>query len=88
MLSFENGRFHSTLYGKYIDHLFADNHAIQESRLPDYNLVNLILTYNFNELDVYLRLLNLLDRKYFVGYQPDYPAPGFHFMAGVKYHLE
>jgi iron complex outermembrane receptor protein len=88
LLSFKRGRFHSTLYGKYIDHLFTKNYAIQESRLPDYNLVNLILSYNFTELDIYIRLLNLLNRDYIVGTQPNYPAPGFHFMVGVRYHLE
>ena len=75
--------FRSTFYGKYVDHLYADND--QKSRVEDYNLVNLILSYSLGSWELHLRLMNLLDRKYDV--QIDYRAPRRYVLAGLDYYL-
>jgi len=82
-LNYLSGRFRSTLYGRYVDHLYAENN--EKSRLKDYTVANLILSYDINPWNLNIRLLNLFDRAYDV--QPGYPAPGFHFMAGFDYRL-
>jgi len=81
--SFITGRFRSTLYGKYIDHLYAFNNY--KTRLPDYNILNLSFSYNFTSWLLNLRLYNILDRTYYV--QPNFTAPGFYFLAGFEYNL-
>jgi outer membrane cobalamin receptor len=83
ILSFVKSGFRSTFYGKYVDHLYVDND--QKSRLEDYNLVNLILSYSLGSWEIHLRLMNLLDRKYDV--QIDYRAPRRYVLAGLDYYL-
>jgi len=82
-LNYNYGRFHSTLFGRYVDHLYAENK--EKSRLQDYAVTNLILSYDLNPWNLNIKLLNLFDRAYDV--QPDYQAPGFHFIAGFDYRL-
>jgi iron complex outermembrane receptor protein len=83
MVEFNSGKFRTSFFGKYIDHIYADNNSL--SRLQDYHVLNLVSSYNFGQWEINLRLLNLLDRHYYV--QPDYPAPGFYFLAGVGFEL-
>jgi outer membrane cobalamin receptor len=82
-LNYDYGRFHSTLFGRYVDHLYAKNN--EKSRLKDYVVTNLILSYDLNPWNLHIKLLNIFDRAYDV--QPGYPAPGFHFIAGFDYRL-
>jgi len=86
-LNYINGRFHSTLFGRYVDHLYAANN--EQFRLKDYAVTNLVLSYDLNPWNFNIKLLNLFDRKYYVQAQPgfEYPAPGFHFIAGLDYRL-
>ena len=83
-LNYFRGRFRSTLFGRYVDHLYAKNNG--NSRLKDYAVTNLILSYDLNPCDLNVKLLNLFDRSYYV--QPGYPAPGFHFIAGFDYRFK
>ena len=83
LFSYLIGRLKSTLYGKYVDQLYALNNS--NARLPDYNLLNLSFSYDFTSWLLNLRLYNLLDRTYYV--QPNYTAPGFYFLAGFEYNL-
>ncbi len=77
----------TTLSGKYITGLFGDNnHAMP---LPDYFLLNFTASVRFGDFELFTRLQNLLDRKYYV-YRTDnydYPAPGFHALAGVRWGM-
>jgi outer membrane receptor protein involved in Fe transport len=78
-----SGWLTATLYGKYVEKLYANNEY--QLRLPDYHVLNLVLSGTYLNYSLNLHLLNLLDRKYLS--LPDYPAPGFHFMAGLTYSL-
>jgi iron complex outermembrane receptor protein len=82
-LNYFLGRFRSTLFGRYVDRLYAENNG--ESRLKDYALANLIFSYDLMSWEFHIKFLNLFDRSYFV--QPEYPAPDFHFIAGFDYRL-
>lgn len=80
-LNFRNIGF--SVFGKYVSDLYAENS--QESRLSDYFLMNLSLDYRYRMFSLTLQLMNLLDRRYEV--LMNYPAPGFHFLAGIKISL-
>lgn len=73
----------ATIHGKYVHNLFADN--MSRSPLPDYHLLNLNVDLNLDQWGFQLKLINLLDRDYLV--LPDYPAPGFHVLGGLRYSL-
>jgi len=83
MLNLNTGRFTVVLFGKYVEKLYAANNS--RLALPDYHVLNLILSAVFNRTEINIQLSNILDRQYLA--QPDYPAPGFHFMAGCKYSM-
>jgi iron complex outermembrane receptor protein len=83
LFSYLSGNFRAILHGKYIDQLFALNNG--ELRLPDYNLLNLVLSYDLSSWIINLRLFNLLDREYYV--QAQYTAPGFYFLGGFEFRL-
>jgi iron complex outermembrane receptor protein len=83
MLVYSIGMAQATLVGKYIEELFAENNA--RSPLPDYNLLNLILSVTVQQWTISLKFQNLLDRRYYV--LPDYPAPGFILLGGVRWGL-
>jgi iron complex outermembrane receptor protein len=72
-----------SIFGKYVSDLYAANNA--ESRLSDYFLMNLSLDYRYRIFNFSLQFMNLLDRRYEV--LVSYPAPGFHFLAGIKLSL-
>ena len=76
------GLLNVTLSGKYITGLFGDNYHLMP--LPDYLLMNLEGSYEINGVEFIVKLQNLLNRKYFVYMTDtfDYPAPGFHLLAG------
>ncbi len=69
------------LYGKYVERLYAENHA--QLRLPDYNILNGSVNVSMEHFDTYLKVRNLLDRTYQV--LPGYKAPGIHGQLGVIY---
>ncbi|MGB6122818.1 MAG: TonB-dependent receptor, partial [Bacteroidota bacterium] len=83
MLVYRVGMAQATLSGKYIDQLFAENNS--QSPLSDYNLLNLILSVKIQRWNLSLKFQNLLDRRYYV--LPDYPAPGFILLAGIRWGL-
>ena len=83
MLVYSLGVFRATLSGKNIDRLFAENNA--QSPLPNYHLLNLVLSVNVQRWNLSLKFQNLLDRRYYV--LPDYPAPGFFLLAGISWGL-
>jgi len=83
MFSYLAGKLRTMLYGKYVDQLFTTNHG--EGRLPDYNLLNMVISYDLNNWVINLKLYNLLDRTYYA--QPLYPAPGFYFLGGFEFRL-
>jgi outer membrane receptor protein involved in Fe transport len=83
MLMYRFGIFHYSLYGKYIDNLFAANEF--KNPLPDYHVLDMMVSLRFIQWDIYFKLQNLLDRTYYV--LPGYPAPKFHIFAGIKFAL-
>jgi len=83
-LNYDNGKFHTSFFARYVDHLYAANN--EKSRLKDYTVTNLIVSYDLSHWNINLKLLNLFDRLYDV--QPEYRAPGFHFIAGFDFRLE
>ena len=79
-------RFRNTgvsAFGKYVSDLYAENNP--ESKLSDYFLMNITLDYQYRMFSFTLQLINLLDRRYEV--LLNYPAPGFHFLTGIKISL-
>jgi outer membrane cobalamin receptor len=88
LLMYHLNLFHISIYGKYIDKLYAANEYQQS--LPDYHVLNMMLSMKLAQGDFYVKLQNVLDRLYYVYYvSPDfpYPAPKFHVLAGVKFEL-
>jgi len=79
-LNIEWRKINAALYGKYVHDLFADNNA--RLGLPDYHVLNLSLSRQFQLVEVYARLLNILDRTYYI--LPDYRAPGFNARIGLR----
>lgn len=80
-LNYRNFKF--TFYGKYVQDIYADNNF--QSKLPDYNTLNLISAYTINQYEIYVKLDNVLDRKYLV--LSDYRAPGFNWRTGLHINL-
>lgn len=78
--SLQKGNFRITMYGKYVQKLFAGNNSSQP--LPDYHIVNIAAALHFRHLEIYAKLLNALDRRYDV--LPDYRAPGVHANIGLN----
>ena len=83
LIRFSWHKFSAAIYGRYVHNLFADN--MKRLPLPDYHVFNLACNFNLNSLGFHVKFLNLLDRDYLV--LPDYPAPGFHVLAGIDYSL-
>jgi outer membrane cobalamin receptor len=83
MLSYSNDSFSASLYGKYVEDLYANNNYADP--MADYNVINLSASYKLNMVELNFKLLNLLDRKY--DYYPGYKAPGFHVLGGLGYNL-
>jgi len=82
------GLFHVSMYGKYIEKIYAANEY--QKPLSDYHVLNMMLSMKFVKGDIYIKLQNVLDRLYYVYYvSPDfpYPAPRFHVLVGVKFGL-
>jgi iron complex outermembrane receptor protein len=82
--NYSNRKFNASFFTRYVDHLYADNN--EKSRLKDYTVSNLTLSYALSVWHINLKLLNIFNRKYDV--KPGYMAPGFHFMAGFDYRLK
>ena len=83
MLIYSLDVFQATLSGKQIGQLFAENNSL--SPLPDYHLLNLVLSLKLRPWGFSLKFQNLLDRRYYV--LPDYPAPAFFLLAGISFEL-
>ncbi len=68
------------VYGKYIGRLYADN----QSRKPlnDYHVLNSTIRFGKENLHLYFKVLNVLNRQYNV--LPGYPAPGRQMRIGLK----
>jgi iron complex outermembrane receptor protein len=75
--------FTATLFGKYVEKLYVANDWA--GRLPDYHVLNVVLTGTYANWSMNVQLLNVLDRYYLAF--TDYAAPGFHFMTGITYSL-
>jgi outer membrane receptor protein involved in Fe transport len=72
-----------SVYGKYVTDLYAEN--TPDSKLSDYFLLNMTLDYQYRIFSFTLQFINLLDRRYEV--LVNYPAPGFHLLAGIKMRI-
>ena len=83
ILKINYNNWHTALFGRFVNQLFADNKS--KSPLPDYHLMNLRLGYSFAWGEASIKLLNLLNKKYYV--LPDYEAPPFYIMAGINFFL-
>ncbi len=70
------------LYGKFIHELYAANNNQQP--LSDYNVVSGTVRLGSNNLNLYLKVLNILDRRYEV--LPGYPAPGRQMRFGLRFN--
>jgi len=75
--------FGFNLYGKYVEGLYAENKS--ELPLPDYHVLNLSVSVNYQPVEIFIKMLNVLDRKYYV--LPDYPAPGIQTRIGTTIKL-
>ncbi len=69
------------LYGKFVQGLFAENN--NQLPLPDYHILNGSLRLGDAKFNLYLKLLNILDRDYEV--LPGYPAPGRQARIGFRF---
>jgi len=83
VLSGRIDKFSLTLFGKYIEDIYAANN--HQQRLPDYLVSNVFASYQMGPVTGHVRLFNIFNRKYY--YLPQYEAPPFYMMAGVSYHL-
>jgi iron complex outermembrane receptor protein len=72
-------KFALNIYGKYIQDLYADNNF--NNHLPDYNVLNLYVSYDLKDVKLYAKGLNLLNETYYV--LPNYAAPGFQARFGM-----
>ena len=70
------------LYGKFVQELYAANNSQQP--LSDYNVLNGSVRLGRNNLNLYLKVLNILDRSYEV--LPGYPAPGRQMRFGLRFN--
>jgi outer membrane cobalamin receptor len=84
MLQYRFGIFNASAYGKYVEKLFTQNN--RQDLLPDYHVLNMILSLRFSQWDIYVKFLNVLDRKYYV--LSDYMAPRFHILSGIKFDIK
>ena len=88
LLMYNISHFHISIYGKYIEKLYAANDY--QEPLWDYHLLNMMLSVKLVYGDIYVKLQNVLDRKYYAYYVSSdflYPAPRFHVFAGIKVGL-
>lgn len=67
------------IFGKYVSDFFASNHSTM--KLPDYHILNVSITIINSTHDVYLKVMNILNRKYRI--LPNYPAPGTNARLGI-----
>ncbi|UCF63092.1 MAG: TonB-dependent receptor [bacterium] len=79
-LSWNYRKLAISTFGKYVSDLYASND--EASRLNDYFLLNASVVYRYRTLAFTLQFRNVLDRQYEV--LMNYPAPGFHFLAGIE----
>jgi iron complex outermembrane receptor protein len=82
-LTLEWRKLSAAIYGKYVHDLYANNNSADA--LPDYNLLNLAVSWQFPYVEAYARFLNVLDRVYYV--IPNYRAPGFNVRLGLRFTL-
>jgi len=82
MLSYNRLMFGFYVYGKFIQELYAANE--KQSPVADYNVINSSMRLGKENLNVYLKVLNMLDRDYEV--LPGYSAPGRQMRIGLRYN--
>lgn len=82
MFAYNKTRIGFYLYGKFIQKLYAANDNRQP--LADYHVLNGSLRLGKKDLNLYLRVLNILDRAYDV--LPGYPAPGRQMRIGLNFN--
>lgn len=75
--------YYVTLYGKYVEKLFAGNN--EQMPLPDYNVVNAQIGLRAKNLEMYVRFLNLLNRTYYS--RLGYVAPGRQARIGFRWSI-
>ncbi|MBN2424114.1 MAG: TonB-dependent receptor [Calditrichaceae bacterium] len=83
MLSFNQYGLAVSVYGKYVEDLYANNGFADP--MQDYHIINFSTSYDLGNIELNFKLLNLLDRKY--DYYPGYKAPGIHLLGGLSYSL-
>ncbi len=82
-LYLEKRHYYLTIYGKYVQELFAGNN--QQMALPDYHVLNAQIGLRAKSLEVYLRFLNVLDRLYYS--RPGYRTPGRQARIGLNLRI-
>lgn len=76
-------KYRFSLYGKYVNGLFAEDNS--QFPLPDYHVLNFSLTLISESFDVHIRALNILNRHYKV--TNNYEAPGTNAQIGIDVKL-
>ena len=82
MLSLNRPMIGFDIYGKFIQGLYTANNA--QEPVADYNLLNTSLRVGKENLNVYMKIINLLDHNYEV--LPGYPALGRQLRIGLRFN--
>ncbi|MBR9978941.1 MAG: TonB-dependent receptor [Bacteroidetes bacterium] len=84
MVFADMGALRATIAGQYVHDLYAgDNSTLP---MPDYHLLDLILSWRAPWAEMYVKARNVLDRQYMI--LPGYAAPGAHLLFGIRYAIE
>ncbi len=79
----EKTHYYCTVYGKYVRKLYAGNN--EQMPLPDYHLLNAQIGLRAGAIDLFINLLNILNRTYYS--RPGYPAPKFQARMGIRFDI-
>lgn len=79
----EKSHYYLTLYGKYVQKLYAGNNG--QMPLPDYHLMNAQIGLHAGELEFFVNFLNILNRTYYS--RPGFPAPKFQARIGMRFFI-
>ena len=79
----QKAHYYLTLYGKYVRKLFAGNY--EQLPLPDFHLLNAQIGLHAGHTEVFIRLLNILNRTYYS--RPGFRAPGYQARIGMRFAL-
>ncbi len=80
----QKAHYYLTVYGKYVQKLFAANY--EQMPLPDYHVLNAQIGLHAKRIEFFIRLLNVLNRTYYS--RPGFPAPGFQARIGMRFAIK